>query len=279
MTVLKRYFHNRNLILKYWISGTKNNVSLYELVRMYFTIHTNNWGKTQIREIHKIDGYYKIFFNNFPDPLFFPDVYPLQWLYHIVYEVLNEKNWHYYTINETNVNSDDIILDCGAAEGLFSLVHQNRCKKIYAIEPVKRFVDALHLTFHKTRNVEILPYAVSDSPGINYLMENHFGSYINSSGPGIPINVTTLDSLFYSNNIEITFIKADLEGYDLKALLGAESLIKKNCPKIAITTYHDQNHFKKISHFLQSINPQYNIRAKGIRPSHGHPVMLHAWVD
>jgi hypothetical protein len=50
----------------------------------------------------------------------------------------------------------------------------------------------------------------------------------------------------------------DLEGHDYKALVGAESLIKKYMPKIAVTTYHDINHASQIANFkIYSAGIQY----------------------
>ena len=56
----------------------------------------------------------------------------------------------------------------------------------------------------------------------------------------------------------------DLEGYDYLALKGAEKLIEKNMPKIAVTTYHNINHASQIKKLLLDINPNYKILTKGI---------------
>ncbi len=66
-----------------------------------------------------------------------------------------------------------------------------------------------------------------------------------------------------------TYIKIDLEGYDYKALLGAEELIRENKPKIAVITYHNFHHAEDISAYLKS---------KGIYQKTGSPIMLHAWM-
>lgn len=96
---------------------------------------------------------------------------------------------------------------------------------------------------------------------------------------GLLINGTTLDNLFFEKRIKITFIKADLEGSELLMLKGAKRLITEYKPKIAITTYHNKNHYFMISKFLKSINPNYIIQLRGLEGYYGVPVILHAWVE
>jgi hypothetical protein len=92
------------------------------------------------------------------------------------------------------------------------------------------------------------------------------------------VSVTILDKLLFERDIPISYIKIDLEGFDLQALLGGQELIKRNRPKIAVTTYHDYRHAKQMEKYLKSIVPSYNIRIKGIFQVSGAPIMLHAWV-
>jgi hypothetical protein len=93
------------------------------------------------------------------------------------------------------------------------------------------------------------------------------------------IKVTTIDKLFYEKQIPITYIKADLEGYELKMLEGARNTITTYHPKIAITTYHEVGHAKWITDYLREINPNYRIKIKGLEQTWGAPIMLHAGVD
>ena len=62
-------------------------------------------------------------------------------------------------------------------------------------------------------------------------------------------------------------------------LNGAKNLIREYKPKIAITTYHNKDHYILISDFLKNINPNYRIKLRGIEGNYGSPVILHAWID
>jgi len=49
----------------------------------------------------------------------------------------------------------------------------------------------------------------------------------------------------------------DIEGSELNALKGAEKVIKKYKPKLAICVYHDIDHFVSIPKYLNEIVPEY----------------------
>jgi hypothetical protein len=89
----------------------------------------------------------------------------------------------------------------------------------------------------------------------------------------------SLDDWAVREKIEkVSFLKIDVEGYDLKTLLGAKELLRRFRPKIAVTTYHDPNHAEKIHRFLTGLNLGYRTRVKGVVSFDGvaRPVMLHA---
>ena len=62
-------------------------------------------------------------------------------------EILYDKNWHYYQIKETMVKDGDVVVDCGAAEGLFSFTVLNKARHVYAVEPLLLFVNSMKAMF------------------------------------------------------------------------------------------------------------------------------------
>lgn len=221
----------------------------------------------------------KVFFKNDPRPLYYPASFPYLSLQQVVCECFYPDNWHFYEVPETRVRPDDTVVDCGAAEGLFGFLVADRCKKLYLVEPVKDFCNALALTFESQDNVEILQVAVSSEDGVATISENNISSSITQNGTGARIQVARLDALFFDKNIPVSYIKIDLEGFDYDALRGAENLIRANKPRIAVTTYHKKEHAAQIEAYLKGIVPEYKIFTKGIYQETGSPVMLHAWVD
>ena len=51
----------------------------------------------------------------------------------------------------------------------------------------------------------------------------------------------------------------DIEGSELKALLGAKELLEKQKPKLAICIYHLYNDLWEIPLLIKNINPSYKL--------------------
>ena len=213
-------------------------------------------------------------------PLRWPVGFPLYSLYMVLAETFNETNWHYYEVPETRVTADDIVADCGAAEGVFALAVHSRARRVYAIEPAPHWTAALGRTFADAHNVTVLPVALGATHGVAYLAGGTLNSAITHSAveTGHRVNVETIDRLFVESRCALSYLKADLEGSELEMLAGAARTIAEYRPKIAITTYHRAEHADWIETFLRRVEPRYRVRTKGIDARTGSPVMLHAWV-
>jgi FkbM family methyltransferase len=198
----------------------------------------------------------------------------------VLSEALDPTNWHFYELPETRVAPDDVVADCGAAEGIFSLLVASRAEHVYAVEPAPHWTRALARTFTGASNVTVVPAALGDAPGRAYLSGGALDSAVSGDkGDGATeIAVHTVDHLFADQDRRVTYLKADLEGFELAMLRGAERTIARYRPKIAITTYHQADHASKITDFLARLEPRYRVRTKGIDAVFGAPVMLHAWV-
>lgn len=263
-------------IFLYWLLGRNSNVGFFEVVGFVFTMPFHILGKRKEESLTKEGSYYKGKFDGFSKPIYWPEKFPVDTLYQVSAELLY-KNWWNYEIPGTAVKPNDVVLDCGAAEGALALQLCDRCQKVYAIEPHPLFVSAMQKTFEGIRNIEIIPKAVGEAKGTLMLSNEGIMSSLGSTN-GISVEVDTIDNLFLKQNIKVDYIKADLEGYEVTMLKGAEQTIRKWKPKLAITTYHAKDDYKNTYEFLKKICPEYNIKGIGITDQFGTPIMLHAWV-
>lgn len=264
-------------LLGQWLAGRRNGVGLAELSRHLLAPLSRAKAKKFIVSLKEEGEYYVIYFQGMAEPLYYPKAAGLSSLYQVTSEIFDIADWHHYEIPETAIGADDIVADCGAAEGLFSLKVASVCRKVYAIEPLPLFITSLHKTLDPLSNAEIVPAALGARPGNAYLSDDGIMSVISERPTATPVQVTTIDDLFFRQGRSMTYLKADLEGYELEMLSGALETIRANRPRIAITTYHQADHAAQIEKFLLSIHPDYHILTKGIEERAGAPVMLHAW--
>ena len=68
------------------------------------------------------------------------------------------------------------------------------------------------------------------------------------------IKTATIDDTV---NTHVSYIKMDIEGAELKALMGAKNTIIKYKPKLAICVYHNMEDFLSIPEWLHNIVPDY----------------------
>ena len=68
------------------------------------------------------------------------------------------------------------------------------------------------------------------------------------------IDITTID---HEITEKITMIKMDIEGLEYAALKGAERVIKKDMPKLAICVYHEKEDILRIWQYLKEMQPRY----------------------
>ncbi|MGA8741570.1 MAG: FkbM family methyltransferase, partial [Terracidiphilus sp.] len=213
-------------------------------------------------------------------PLYFPKEFGMVGLYHVLTESMYPRNWHFYTPPETPLEKGDIVFDCGSAEGLFMLLARNAGATGVIFEPHPTYLRTLRLTFANDDAVMIVDAALSNQIESGFLLESSYGSRIVNEGEGgqhIRINVETVDSTAQRIRCAPTFLKADIEGYEQKMLEGAAETISSAHPKIAITTYHDENDVESIRKLLKRYYANYRFRIKGISNRNGKSVMLHAW--
>jgi FkbM family methyltransferase len=265
-------------ILLYWLAGHRNNVSFLELVRFLIKPQLKAIANQHIATLEK-KADYEVTFLHSKGKLYWPITFSLQRLYQVIAETFDKNDWHYYQKDKTEVIQGEIILDIGTAEGLFPLTVIEKCQHIYMVEPSKIFLASLQKTFaNHTNKVTLFNVAVGNQDGVIPFDENSLDGKValENSENTYDIEICKIDSLL--GNQKITYLKADIEGFEFEMLKGAEETIKKNKPKIAITTYHTQNKPEEIIALIKSFVPEYQYYVKGIYEETPKPVLIHFWI-
>jgi len=94
-------------------------------------------------------------------------------------------------------------------------------------------------------------FVVGNGPGTRVLPTS-------SDPKALKVQTLKIDDLVASGDFpRIDFIKMDIEGAELEALKGGESVLRQFKPKLAITVYHDFKDFWTIPQYLDSLGLGY----------------------
>ncbi len=159
--------------------------------------------------------------------------------------------------NILKLKSGDSYLDLGGYNGDTVIDFINRVKvpgKITVVEPdAKSFNKLIKST--ESLNVERINAAISDSCGtISFSPKASRGS--SADGTNF-IKSVTIDCL--SENAKFDYIKFDVEGKELDAIIGGKNTIKKDKPKMLISAYHKSDDYFSIPLKVFELNPEYKI--------------------
>ena len=164
----------------------------------------------------------------------------------------------------------EIFVDCGAFVGdsveKYILAHDGTFGKIFAFEPdninyrsMKNRVERLNREWALTDDKIQLVNAGVGLKTTDGIIENHNGLGTNISEDtnltGDSIKIYALDDFF--NEQPINFLKADIESFETDMLQGAEKIIRRDVPKIAICIYHNASDMYRILHWLNNLNLGY----------------------
>ena len=158
-----------------------------------------------------------------------------------------------------NLGKSETFLDLGAFTGDTVLEFINvvgEYNKIIALEPDKRNYNRLVKNTENFKNIITINSAVNKCEDELYLTSNH--SKGNSDfGKLVAVNATTIDLV--SKEAQPSFIKIDVEGFEMKAIIGGEKTIKTLKPKMHIAAYHTPYDIFKIPLVINEMMPDYKI--------------------
>jgi FkbM family methyltransferase len=111
----------------------------------------------------------------------------------------------------------------------------------------------------------------------SYDNNNGLGSKFidNPDADGASCEIVSLDSFI---DEPYSFLKADIEGYEYKMLLGAESGIKKYKPALAICIYHNAVDMYSIPLLIKSFVPEYKMAIRHYSGTWAETV-LYCWIE
>ncbi len=172
---------------------------------------------------------------------------------------------------DIEVEQNDVIFDCGANLGIFSLYAAYHGAQVYAFEPIAEarvwIKKGMELNPDLAGEIEIVPYAVADkndTAEFTVLDNTLVGSsmVMPQKGRKETAKTVTIDSFCEEHGVRPTFIKADIEGAERLMLAGATQTLAEAAPKLAVCTYHLPDDKKVMRNLILEANPDYRIIEK-----------------
>jgi len=158
------------------------------------------------------------------------------------------------------LSESETFIDVGAYTGdtviQFTKAVHGRYRSIFAYEPDPNNYISLRRNTDQLENVLCYQIGCSDMPRQSRLISGGAASKKDEFGPCV-IQEDALDHLL--KDTPVTYLKMDIEGMERFALRGAQTLIQRYRPKLAICTYHSDEDMILIPQLILSIEPTYQL--------------------
>ena len=158
-------------------------------------------------------------------------------------------------------SANTVFYDIGCFDGQTSidfLKWNTTAKKVVFFEPLKKNYQRCQERLKNYKNIEGRNIALGCENAQAYIAGSDDTAVV-SSETGELIASRKLDDLVSDLPAPPTFIKMDVEGQELNALIGMSDVIKKYRPQIAISVYHKPKDFFQIPFYINSLFDEYKI--------------------
>jgi FkbM family methyltransferase len=186
--------------------------------------------------------------------------------------ILAQQQRNIYGDETWGVHPGDIVLDCGAHVGTYTKkALAAGARLVVAIEPTPETVECLRRNLAAeiaAGRVIIYGKGVWDSEGVLTLFGDGGNGgagngfiHQDDSQPIEKIPVTTIDKLTEELKLaRVDFIKTDIKGATERALAGAQFVISRYHPRLALSTEDDADDAKSIANLATRLLPQYKMK-------------------
>ena len=157
------------------------------------------------------------------------------------------------------LTADEVFVDGGGYDGdtteEFCARYPN-FRKVLLFEPSTTTIERARHRLRHHQSIEFIEKGLADTIAtLRFNANQGSASAICESGSS-QIQVTTLDLHVQE---KVSFIKMDLEGWELSALAGSKRHILEDHPILAIAVYHHPSHFWQVFDFVMGLRPDYDV--------------------
>ncbi|MCU7873513.1 MAG: FkbM family methyltransferase [Candidatus Thiodiazotropha sp. (ex Lucinoma borealis)] len=157
------------------------------------------------------------------------------------------------------LSEGDVFVDAGGYDGDTTeqiCKRYPRYKHVYLFEPSAKNLAKAHSRLQRFGDITFICEGLSDQKGILSFNADAGSACAVDKDGSCQIQVTTLDERV---DEKVTFIKMDLEGWELHALRGARQHILEDRPSLAIAVYHQAADFRKTFEYVTALCSDYRV--------------------
>ena len=184
----------------------------------------------------------------------------LTWFAHLFKSCVKQHHLELRPALSQLIRSDSVILDVGSHAGQFAKLFARLAPNghVYAFEPGSYALSILQpaIRFGRFDNVTVFPHGLGDGPAelhlsvpikpsgsVGYGLSHVSAANADSDGERRvgwryveeSIRISTIDDVVAAQRIDrVDFIKADIEGWEMRMLVGAEATILRDHPALMI---------------------------------------------
>jgi len=154
-----------------------------------------------------------------------------------------------------HLGKGELFVDAGGYDGDTTEEFCRRCpcySGVHLFEPNANNLQKARIRLKDMRDIHYYEMGLSDISGeLTFDAAAGPASSVSDAGD-CSIQMTTLDLAVDGS---VSFIKMDLEGWELKALEGALGHIQDDHPKLAVAVYHRPSDFLHVHEFVKRVCP------------------------
>jgi len=180
-----------------------------------------------------------------------------KWLTHVV----SPSEKQYFEPSIYQFHAYDHFVDCGVFVGdtLLQLmkITDGKIQNYYGFEPSPYLFDMATEAAGKQKAITLFSIGTfSTKKKLSFNCDNMPGSHcIDKKNGSHEINVDAIDNIL--GDKKVTFIKMDIEGAEIESLKGAQNIIQKQYPVLAISVYHKFDDLWEIPLLIKSYAVDY----------------------
>jgi len=154
--------------------------------------------------------------------------------------------------------TNEVFVDVGSYDGYTSQEFIKRCpgyRAVHIFEPEPSNLENVKARLGSYKNIHYHPYGASDKARVLRFKSGGSSSSISEEGD-LTINVARIDDIVQE---PYSFLKMDIEGGEVPALVGASRSIVAHHPRLAISVYHKADDLWRIPELVLSFRDDYEL--------------------